>query len=147
MRLVIFLASLVLATVPALAAAECSKSTLKGSYGTIGAIEANDDFESLQIFFVGRVVFNGKGKLSIKKGTASAFGAIGDYTGSGTYSLNKNCVGTATIDLVSEGEPAGTMRLDMIVVGTQQNHRIMAVYTNQDDEPESGQFIFEKIEL
>ena len=147
MRVVIFLAGLVLATVPGLAAAECSKATLKGNYGTTGAIEATDDFETLQIFFVGRVVFNGKGKLSIKKGTASAYGTIGDYTGNGTYSLNKNCVGTATINLRSEGEPAGTMRMDMIVVGTQENHRVMAVYTNQDDEPESGQFIFEKIEL
>lgn len=51
------------------------------------------------------------------------------------------------MNLRSEGEPAGTMRMDMIVVGTQENHRVMAVYTNQDDEPESGQFIFEKIEL
>ena len=147
MRVVIFLASMLLVIVPGLAAAECSKSTLKGNYGTTGSIEAIDDFELLQIFFVGRVIFNGKGKLSIKKGTASAYGTIGDYTGDGTYSLNKNCVVTATINLRSEGEPAGTMRLDMVVVGTQQNHRIMAVYTNQDDEPESGQFIFEKMKI
>ena len=122
------------------AIAACSAETIKGRFMLSGAAEALIDFDSSSTalgFIAGRVVFNGVNKVTISNGKLAALGAIFDFTASGRYKLNANCVGLATIIADSE---LGVFEWEfhMYVSGTAKNPTVDAIYHPVDEPGESG---------
>ena len=132
---------IVLAVYGQQASAACSTETIKGKFMLSGAAEALIDFDppsTALAFLAGRVVFDGDNKVTISNGKLAGLGSIFDFTASGRYKLNANCVGLATISADTE---LGVFEWDfhMYVSGTAKNPTIDAIY-NPADEPggESG---------
>jgi hypothetical protein len=105
----ILLASLV-ALGPAIQARSCSLHGVSGRYGytttgtipTLGAVAA-----------VGHVTLDASGNLTGAQ-TASFNGAIVPETLSGTYAVNADCTGTATINVFHAGVLARTTNINVI---------------------------------
>lgn len=133
--------AIVLAIFSQQASAACSAETIKGRFMLSGAAEALFDSSSTALaFLAGRVVFNGGNKVTISNGKLAALGAIFDFTASGRYKLNANCVGLATIIADTE---LGIFEWEfhMYVSGTAKNPTVDAIYNPVSvDEPggESG---------
>jgi hypothetical protein len=90
----------------------CTNATLNGNYGfVLTGVNSSSQLTAT----VGQITANGSGKLTGTE-TVSNNGAItSDVSITGTYSLNKNCTGTATI--TPSGGSASTYSL--VVIGTQ----------------------------
>jgi hypothetical protein len=103
-RLLIAVAILAIAglLLPAAMAAEpatsCTAATLTGPYGaTLSGVEVNGSTVTY-VAVNGRLVSNGAGVITGVTGTASLGGlVITGVTGNGTYTMNANCTGSATI--------------------------------------------------
>ena len=132
--------AIVLAIFSQQASAACSAETIKGRFMLSGAAEALIDFDSSSTalgFLAGRVLFNGVNKVTISNGKIAAFGEIADFTASGRYKLNANCVGLATIIADTE---LGVFEWEfhMYVSGTAKNPSVDAIYHPLDELGESG---------
>ena len=132
--------AIVLAIFSQQASAACSAETIKGRFMLSGAAEALVEFDSTSTalgFLAGRVVFNGVNRVTISNGKLAALGAIFDFTASGRYKLNANCVGLATIIADTE---LGVFEWEfhMYVSGTAKNPTVDAIYHPVDEPGESG---------
>jgi hypothetical protein len=76
----------------------CTLATLSGPYGaTLSGVEISGSTVT-NISVNGLLVSNGAGAITSVTGTASLGGlVITGVTGNGTYTMNANCTGTATI--------------------------------------------------
>ena len=105
----IFLAALV-ALAPAAQAGSCSLQGVAGRYGytitgtipTLGAVAG-----------VGHVTLDSAGNLSGAQ-TSSFNGAIVPETLSGTYTVNADCTGTATVNVYHGGVLARTSNINLV---------------------------------
>jgi hypothetical protein len=132
--------AIVLAIFSQQVSAECSAETIKGRFMLSGAAEAIVDINSSSTalgFLAGRVRFNGVNKVTISNGKIAGLGAIFDFTASGRYKLNANCVGLATI--IADTEiGVFEFELHMYVSGTAKNPTVDAIYNPVDEPGESG---------
>ncbi|MCX2973011.1 hypothetical protein EYC87_05355 [Halieaceae bacterium IMCC8485] len=129
MRVLIAIALLL--ALPGAASAACSKSTLQGNYASGGTFTYYyDGFPSIA---AGIVHFNGGGKITLKSLTEGAYGDRATVNGGGSYSVNSNCVGTAKLNIRSNGQLVGTANLNFAVGGTKALPEILGIYTNQRD--------------
>ena len=82
---------------PAVAAAGCSNHSLHGSYGAaISGSIFNNGSEVADLAGAGQLTFDGEGKL-VGTETDSTNGQISSVTITGTYTVNVDCTGTATL--------------------------------------------------
>lgn len=141
--------------------AACSLATLKGNFALSGTIDTfgfvGDGSESNLVFLMGVINFDGLGKLTLRNGKISIAGIYANTSGGGSYRLNGNCTGNASISITvkipnqpNAPEQPGVktkIRLDMVVSGTASNPRVDAVYTDIQEIGESGIFSLTKIKL
>jgi hypothetical protein len=114
----IFLAGLA-GIAPAAQAGSCSLQGVSGRYGyttsgsipTLGAVAA-----------VGHITLEASGNLTGAQ-TASFNGAIVPETLSGTYTVNADCTGTATINVFHGGVLARTTNLNVVYDNNQRELR------------------------
>ena len=87
----------------------CSKDSFKGSFGltTTGAIVGVGDLAAL-----GKITADGKGNLVDGSFTQSLNGVISRGTFTGTYEVNPDCSGSATLNFAS----GATAHRDIVIV-------------------------------
>lgn len=87
----------------------CSKASFKGSFGltTTGVIVVVGDFA-----VVGKITADGQGNLVDGSFTQSLNGVISRGTFTGTYEVNPDCSGSATLNLAS----GPTAHRDIVIV-------------------------------
>lgn len=114
----IFLAAM-LHVAPSASAGSCKIGRVAGTYGyttsgtipTLGAVAA-----------VGHINLDASGNLTGAQ-TASFNGTIVPETLSGTYTVNSDCTGTATVNVYHSGVLARTTNLDVIFENDQRELR------------------------
>jgi hypothetical protein len=127
----------------------CSDATLKGDYGwTIDGFGPNPDGTQIPIKGIAITHFDGAGKFTQRDFVMSAgvpnAGNGNSMTGfvfstgeTGTYSLNPDCTGTATIDLnvpVPPGLSSGVIKLMLVVTNRGRAiHTVVAEITSPGD--------------
>ena len=77
--------------------AGCTVASLTGVYGASLSGTQYSNNMTLYVAVVGKLVADGKGNITSMSGTASLAGIVLSATGSGTYTMNSDCTGTATI--------------------------------------------------
>jgi hypothetical protein len=92
----------------------CSNSTLKGNYGMF--LEGSDNNGNVLVS-LGQIVADGKGGLSGLWNQAISGNFVDGVTLSGTYKVNSNCTGTAT--LKPTNEPVMHLRVMVAAAGAQ----------------------------
>jgi len=115
----LFLFSTLLGIGPTAYARSCKLSGVAGTYGyttsgtipTIGAVAA-----------VGHVTLDASGNLTGAQ-TASFNGAIVPETLSGTYTVNSDCTGSATVNVYHSGVLARTTNIDVVFDNKQRELR------------------------
>jgi hypothetical protein len=119
----------------------CSNATLKGSYGfTIAGTRPTGPPPAPVENFIGLAItnFDGNGGLTQTYGTShgSILGDSSTDVGSGTYEINPDCSGTATLNLAGHGTPV-SLRLWVLVVegGDQINLVVMTPTPNGNPVP------------
>lgn len=105
--------------VPAANARSCSLSGVAGTYGytTNGSIPALGAVAGM-----GHITLDSSGNATGAQ-TVSFNGAIVPETLSGTYSVNADCTGTATINVYHGGVLARTTNLNLVYVNEQREFR------------------------
>ncbi len=119
----------------------CTNATLKGNYGfTIAGTRPTGPPPAPIENFIGLAITNydGHGNLTQTYGTShgSISGDSTTDTGSGTYEINPDCSGTATLNLTGRPTPV-TLRLWIVVVdgGDQINLVVMTPTPNGNPIP------------
>ena len=115
------LAAVLASTAPPAQARSCSLERVAGDYGytisgnilTLGPAAA-----------VGHVTLEASGTLSGAQ-TSSFNGLIVDETLSGTYTVNSDCTGTATINVFHSGVLVRTSNLNTVYVNDQSEIRVI----------------------
>jgi len=110
--------------------AACTPASIAGWFaaGSAGAFYGNPDL----IVGVGRVGFNGVNGVSITDWRQGQEGTVSTFTGSGTYTIDAWCRGTATVALKQQnGASAGTMTMSFVVSGTPTSPRITGLVSHQ----------------
>jgi hypothetical protein len=118
----LFLFTALLGIGPTAYARSCKLSGVAGTYGyttsgtipTIGAVAA-----------VGHVTLDASGNLTGAQ-TASFNGAIVPETLSGTYTVNSDCTGSATVNVYHSGVLARTTNIDVVFENNQ--HELRAIF-------------------
>ncbi len=119
---IIFFATLV-ALAPAVQAHGCSMSDVAGNYGytSSGTIVT----PPVGVFAtVGHVTFSPTGTLSGAQ-TTSIAGNFFDETVSGTYTVNSDCTGTATVNIYHGTTLARTTSLNLVWDDNQKEARVI----------------------
>jgi hypothetical protein len=120
-RLFSTLAVLCLTLTANLHASECSLASLKGAYAfsSQGFVEVTPDVSAAGFVpwaEIGIEVFDGKGGIpfgTFSASTANAAGGINNGPFKGTYSVDKNCTGSATVE-----QPDGSsFHFDLVIEG------------------------------
>ena len=117
LRLILFASLIALA--PAAQARSCSLSGVAGAYGytTSGSIPTLGAIAGL-----GHITLDSAGNLTGAQ-TVSFNGTIVPETLSGTYTVNADCTGTATINVYHGGVLARTTNLNVVYVNEQRELR------------------------
>ena len=144
-----------------IAHAACSPESVKGRFAASGTVDSfgfvGDGKESNLIFLMGIFNFDGAERVTVRNGKISIAGVFGNASGAGSYRLNANCAGTATITLNIKipDQPNAfeqpivktRIRFDLVVSGTSNDPRISAVWTDILEGGESGLLSLKKIRL
>jgi len=116
---------LFVATALPVQAAECSLSSVAGSYGyTTSGFVASSATTFVPVAAVGRITFDGHGNVSGTQ-TRVVAGSPLDETYSGTYNVNADCTGSFTVQVEPDTR---TSTLD--VVWTDNTNSAVGVFTN-----------------
>ncbi|MDQ6884310.1 MAG: hypothetical protein M3077_08775 [Candidatus Dormibacteraeota bacterium] len=96
----------------------CSNQTIKGDYGALvyGSVHQppGSPNEAGDIAGVGRSHQDGRGHLTVAD-VASFNGFVQDRTGTGTYTVNPDCTGEATITITGEPNP---LHIHLVIVSS-----------------------------
>jgi len=106
----------------------CHNGLLRGPYlGQIeGTVLSGVPGAPGPVGAVGTITFNGKGTLTIAD-MASLFGNFFPRTGTGTYTVNSNCTGTATVTFETPPQFKGLKQdLAMVLKGNGQMFRVIS---------------------
>ena len=119
----------------------CSNATLKGNYGfAIMGTRPTGPPPAPVESFIGLAITNYDGHGNLTQTYGTSHGSIGGDsstdTGSGTYEINSDCSGTATLNLTGRQTPV-TLRLWVVVVdgGDQINLVVMTPTPNGNPVP------------
>jgi len=106
-------------------AAQCSVSSVAGSYGyTTSGFVASSATTFVPVSAVGKITFDGHGNVSGSQ-TRVVAGSPLDETYSGTYTVNADCTGSFTV-LVEPDTRTSTLDL----VWTDNTNSAVAIFTN-----------------
>ncbi|UHQ19523.1 hypothetical protein LVB87_15250 [Lysobacter sp. KIS68-7] len=108
--------------------AACTPASIAGWFagGGAGAYYADPD----PVVGVVRIGFDGVNGVSVQNYREGQTGAVTTFTGTGTYSLDSWCRGSATISLKQGTVAAGTVTVSFVVAGTQANPLITGIVSN-----------------
>ena len=106
--------------------AACNKASLKGLFAGTGAFSTSS--VAAGVFY-----FNGKGKITVRSLYESIQGSTYRLTGSGTYTVNKNCSGTIRFVGRYQGMEVGSAVVYFGLGGTKNLPEILGVYENASD--------------
>jgi hypothetical protein len=133
------------------AGAACSRATVQGAYSWSGEVDSfdlvADGFNSSPLYTVGRLVFDGKGKITLRSTKISAIGRVFTINGNGTYNLAANCIGTGRLNITSPDGLATRLQLNFAVSGTAKVPEIDMLYTDVAGAAESGLISLKKMRL
>ena len=115
----IFLLLAVANYVPSARAAHCSLATTAGKYGFTLTGTLILPTVAVPIAAVGKAVLDASGNASGTE-SRSVGGGFADETLAGTYAVNTDCTGTATIQFFESGQLVRTSILSLVV---DDNHR------------------------
>lgn len=112
---------LFLAVAPSLHAAKCSSASLNGTYAysSQGFTEVTPDVSPAGFVpwaQTGLTVFDGRGGIprgTFTAATTTAAGGVNHGTFAGTYTVNRNCTGTAVV----KTDGGDTFHFDLVVLG------------------------------
>ena len=139
-----------LLTIPHAALGACSKKRIAGDYAMAGQIQSvREDLTQVTLVTLGRVTLNSRGNLSVEDAVLVLGSSREEIEGSGSYTINRDCSGTATMDLRTDNGRI-TWELDMVVSGTLEETVIQLLYTETGDAgnfEDSGLIRLEEISL
>lgn len=124
--------------------AACTPASIAGWFaaGGAGAYYADPN----PVVGVARIGFNGVNGVTVTNYYQGQVGGVTALTGSGTYTLDSWCRGTATIALKKGTTPAGTITLQFVVSGTPTFPQITGLVSNPYD-GFTGSVVLNKISL
>lgn len=107
--------------------AACTAASIKGSYAA--GVSGTYSY-SYPTAGVAHVTFDGIKTVSVSSYKEGELGTVQAYTGTGTYTLDAFCRGSAVITLKQNGVAVGTMSLALVVSGTPTNPQIDALVSS-----------------
>jgi len=108
--------------------AACNPASIAGWFaaGGAGAYYGDPDL----VVGVARIGFNGVNAVTVTNYTQGQVGGVTNFTGTGTYTLDAWCRGTATIALKQGATAAGTIYLTFVVAGTPASPVVSGLVSN-----------------
>jgi hypothetical protein len=124
--------------------AACSAASIKGNFAVGGFGEFYDS--RVGTFGIGLIIFDGVNRITVVTDREGYGGAVGSYTGTGTYVVDYLCRGSAAVTLRHNGVVVGYESLVFVASGTAASPEITALISNAAARS-SGVAHFKKIGL